>query len=616
MTTKQGYVNISSMEKQGKSKLEHIRHSLAHLLAAAVLKLYPKTKNTIGPAIENGFYYDFDFSSPISDKDLPKIEKKMRQILKTWETFAEIKITHSEAKKIYSGNPYKLELISELESEKESITLYYSGPKEKIPDKETLLQTTNYKLPTGFIDLCRGGHVENMKEIDREAFKLSHIAGAYWRGDEKNKMLTRIYGLAFDTKEELDEYIKQQEEAKKRDHKKLGKELGLFIFSPLIGSGLPLFTPKGTIIRNELEHFIDELNKEYGYQNVWIPHIAKPELYKISGHWDKFKKDLFHVKGVKDEFVIKPMNCPHHTQIYASQPRSYRDLPIRYYETTTVYRDEQSGELGGLVRVRSITQDDGHVFLRPDQIEEEFDIILSMQEKILKAVHLTDYRLSLSLRDPKKKKAYLGDDATWEHAQKTMARILKKKKIDFKEIEGEAAFYGPKIDLIVKDNLGREWQLSTIQLDFNMPERFGLEYTDKDNKKKTPVMIHRAFMGSTERFISVLIEHFAGAFPVWLSPLQVVILPISEENQGSYAQEVEKSLKEAGYRVEYRGEGESLSKRIRGAQLEKIPYTVVIGEKEQKGGTITVEGRGDERYPNIKIDEFIKLLKEKVENKS
>ena len=579
-------------------KLEHIRHSLAHLLAAAVLELWPDTKNTIGPAIENGFYYDFEFSSPISDKDLSKIEKKMRAILKTWKAFEEREVTEKEAKEFYKDNPYKQEIIDEIISKGEKITLYTSGK---------------------FTDLCRGGHIENIKDIDREAFKLSHIAGAYWRGDVKNKMLTRIYGLAFETKKKLDEYEKLQEEAKKRDHRKLGKELDLFTFSPLVGSGLPMFTPKGTLIRNLIAEKIQSVQEGFGFQKVWIPHIAKRDLYEMSGHWDKFKDDLFHVKGKeKTEFVMKPMNCPHHTQIYASRPRSYRDLPIRYMEITTNYRDEQPGELLGLTRVRSLTQDDGHVFCTIDQIKDEVKKIIHVIREFyisLEMFNEEDYWVSLSVRDPKNTDQYLGHPEHWDKAEKILEEIAKEEKLNYKRVEGEAAFYGPKIDFMFKDSLGREWQLATVQIDFVMPERFSLEYTDKDNSKKTPIMIHRAVSGSLERFMAILIEHFAGAFPLWLSPVQIAILPISEEKHGEYGRGIYDSLKKAGFRVELNEKGESLSKRIREAKTQKIPYLVVIGDKEVKAKTITVEGRGDERYPGITIEEFVKLLKEKVDSK-
>lgn len=569
-------------------QLEHMRHTLAHLLAAAVMKHYPDAKPTLGPAIEGGFYYDFDFGDEkIAEDDLKAIEKTMKKLLPSWTEFEGKEVSPDEARDYFKENEYKKELIDELEKKGETITFYTSG---------------------GFTDLCRGGHVDNpAKDIDPKGFTLDRIAGAYWRGDENNSMLTRIYGLAFESEGQLNEYTEKREEALKRDHKKLGKELGLFTFSDLVGQGLPLFTPKGTILRRELENFIEALNREYGYERVWIPHLAKPDLYKTSGHWDKFSDDLFHVQGATGEFVVKPMNCPHHTQIYASEARSYRDLPVRLHETTTVYRDEQSGELSGLTRVRSITQDDGHVFLRPDQIEEEFGRILEMQRKVLNAVGFSDYWISLSLRDPSNKEAYLGDDAVWENAQSTMESILKKQGVEFKTVEGEAAFYGPKMDLQATDSLGREWQLSTIQLDFNMPARFDLEYTDEDGEKKTPIMIHRAFMGSTERFIGMLIEHFAGVFPLWLSPVQVKILPIGEAHH-EYAQNVQEELKEVGFRVELDDGGDSLGKKIRNWKVEKVPYALVIGDSEMDSKKVTLESRDKGKEGEFDINALIDRL--------
>lgn len=573
--------------------LDHLRHSTAHLLAAAVMNLWPDTKRTIGPSIENGFYYDFEFSQPISETDLPAIEAEMRKIAPTWKKFERHELTPAQAKKGFPHNPYKHELIDEFSNEGQVLTFYKSGD---------------------YWDLCRGGHVENpSKEL--KYFKLLSLAGAYWRGDEKNKMLTRIYGTAFPTQKELDAHLKMLEEAKKRDHRKLGIELDLFTTSDLVGAGLPLFTPRGTIIRDELEGYVAELNKQYGYQKVWIPHIGKPELYKISGHWDKFSDNLFHVKGAHDEFVIKPMNCPHHTQIYASKARSYKDLPVRLHETTTIYRDEKSGQLGGLTRVRSITQDDGHTFLRPDQIEDEFDTLLTIQRKVLGAVGLTDYWISLSLRDPNNKKAYLGDDAVWEQAQAMMHKILTKKGIAFKPIEGEAAFYGPKMDLVAKDSIGREWQLSTIQLDFNMPRRFGLEYTDKDGSKQTPIMIHRAFMGSTERFIGVLIEHFAGAFPVWLSPVQVAVLPVKTDHNepaARYAQE----LRAHGIRASVDDSNETIGNKIRKASGEKIPYQLVFGDKEINSDELMVRIRGEKDQKKMTRQGFLTTVTTQISTRA
>jgi len=575
------------------SEVEKIRHSLAHLLAASVLELWPSTKIAIGPTVENGFYYDFDFAQSISDSDLEKIEKKMKQILSTWDKFEKITETKESAQARYAKNEYKKELTQEITDKKEEITSYKSG---------------------NFIDLCRGGHVKSAKEIKPDSFKLTHVAGAYWRGDEKNPMLTRIYGVAFETKKELNEYLAQVEEAKKRDHKKLGKELGLFVNSELVGAGLPLFTPKGTVVWQELRKFSDNLKKEAGYLEVHIPHIAKPDLYKTSGHLEKFADDVFYVKGKDSEFIIKPMNCPHHTQIYASQIRSYRDMPIKYFETTTVYRDEKAGELGGLTRVRSITQDDSHAFAREDQVEEVFDVLIKGVLQVVKALKLDDYRIDLSLRDTKDKKSYLGDDATWERAQKEMKEILKKNKVKHEIAEGEAAFYGPKMDFVINDSLGREWQIATIQLDLNMPSLFGLQYIDKSGTKKTPIMVHSAFLGSIERFMGIIIEHFAGAFPIWLSPDQVWVVPVSDKFN-TYGKKVMKQLQEAGIRADICDASESLGKKIRNGETNKLPYLLIVGEKEKKAESVAVRSREKGDAGTTKIEKFIEKVSKEIEEK-
>jgi threonyl-tRNA synthetase len=575
-------------------KLSHKRHTLAHLLAQAVLEHFPNALPTLGPAIENGFYYDFDFGAEkLGDEDLKKIQKSMRKNLNKWTEFSHREVSEKEAKEIFAQNPYKLELIDEIISRGEKITLYSCG---------------------GFEDLCRGGHSENpAKEISGNAFKITHQAGAYWRGDEKNKMLTRIYGLAFDSEAELKAYEAQIEEAKKRDHRKLGAELDLFTFSDLIGPGLPLFTPKGTILRDTIVEKISNIQKRFNYQKVTIPHITKAELYKTSGHYDKYGEDLFKVKGRGDtEFCIKPMNCPHHTQIFAAKPRSYKDLPLRYVETTTVYRDEQAGELMGLSRVRSITQDDGHIFCRPDQVEEEIKNIIYIIKEFYSSLGMLEdgkYWVSLSVRDPKDLDKYIGDENIWDTAEKTLEDICQKEGLNYKRVEGEAAFYGPKIDFQFKDAIGREWQLGTAQLDFNMPNRFGLEYTDKDGEKKTPVMIHRAIAGSLERFLSVAIEHFAGAFPVWLSPVQVAVVPVNAEAHGEYAREVYEKLLSEDVRAEIMDENESLGKRVRYIKTQKIPFTLVIGDKEKESGRLTAEGRNDEKHENLSVEEIISLIK-------
>jgi len=577
-----------------KSSIEEARHSLAHLLAAAVLKLWPDTKNTIGPAIDNGFYYDFEFSKPISEKDLPRIEAAMREIVKEWDGFESEKVSVDDAQKKFQHNPYKIELIKEIAARKEPLTLYTSGT---------------------FVDLCRGGHVNDMKEIPSGAWKLDRVAGAYWRGDEKNTMLTRIYGLAFSSKEELEAFEKQRTEAKERDHRKIGKELDLFTFSDLVGSGLPLFTPKGTILRDELITYSEQLQKKHGFQKVWIPHITKIDLYKTSGHWDKFGDELFLVKSqeTKDQFALKPMNCPHHTQIYASRPRSYRDLPVRLMETTTCYRDEKAGELLGLSRVRSFNQDDAHIFCTMEQIEQEFRNIMSMIKEMYAALGLS-FRARLSFRDPKESSKQLGDPAQWDFAEKTIEDIAKKLELNYFIAPGEAAFYGPKIDILVTDALGREWQCATQQLDFVQPSRFKLEYTDSDGSKKTPVMIHKALLGSIERFLSVYIEHTGGAFPLWLSPVQARVIPIGDAHQ-DFAATVTAKLLTANIRADRDSSDQNLGKKIRAGKMEKIPYLLIIGDKELAGEAATIESRSGNLGP-APIDSIIQRLTDEITKKS
>ncbi len=552
-------------------KLADKRHTLAHLLAAAVMKLYPDAKRTIGPAIDDGFYFDFEFSSPVSEKDFPKIEKEMRKLLPSWKSFERSELNAEEAKKEYPGNPYKHELIDEFTADGSKVSFYKSG---------------------NYWDLCKGGHAGNpAEEIASDSWKLDRIAGAYWRGDEKNKMLTRIYALAFDTKEELEKHIAMREEAKKRDHRKIAREQGWLVFSDLVGTGMPLFTPKGNIIRAEIVKLSRELNESLGFGEVRTPNVNKAELFKISGHYDKYKEDMLSVKSqyVEDEMFLKPMNCPQHTQIYASDQRSYRDLPIRFSDFATLYRDERPGELSGLTRLRSFAQDDGHIFCREDQIESEISNVLEAIQKAL-GIYKIDYWMRLSLRDPNKKEKYLGSDEVWEKSQPIMRSLLEKKKIPFKEALGEAAFYGPKIDIMAIDAIGREWQISTIQLDLNMPGRFGLVYTDADGKEKTPVMIHRALIGSPDRFMGVLIEHYAGAFPLWLSPVQVTILPVSEKH-AAYGADILNALKKAGIRAELDDANESLGKKIRNAKTSKVPYVMVVGDKEMESNSVTLENR-------------------------
>ncbi|USN53169.1 MAG: threonine--tRNA ligase [Candidatus Nomurabacteria bacterium] len=579
--------------KEQAEKLQHIRHSFAHLLAAAVLRLWPDTKPTIGPAIENGFYYDFEFKSPISDKDLPKIEKMMRKTLQDWKGFERFEVSANEAKKEFKTNDFKLELIKDLEKEKQAITIYQSGH---------------------FRDLCRGGHVEDMKEMNPEAFGLAKTAGAYWRGDEKKPMLTRIYGYAFATKDELEAYKKMLEEAEKRDHRKLGQELDLFTFSEYVGAGLPLYTPRGTVLIREISAYLNELKASKGYDFVDIPHIAKSELYKTSGHWDKFKDGIFKVQGQSEEFVLKPMNCPHHTQIYASQLRSYRDLPLRYAEITKQYRDEQSGELHGLSRVRSITIDDTHIFCRQDQMLEEAKNAFAIIAEFSKTLGL-HYRVTLSVRDPKRKKDYLGSDEVWEKAEQALAQVLKDEGQEFTVEEGEAAFYGPKIDFHQLDAIGRTWQLSTIQLDFNQPERFKLEYTDTKGEKVRPVMLHIAVAGSLERFLSIAIEHFAGAFPLWLSPSQVQLIPVTSKHE-EFVLQMADEFRTQGIRVDVDLMNETVGNKIRKAIKRKVPYLLVIGDKELASPKLHVRKRGSEEVHEYTKKKFFEDIQEKIAQRS
>jgi len=572
-------------------KLTRIRHSLAHLLAMAVKEKDPEVKLGIGPVIDTGFYYDFEFSKAYSPspEDLKQFEVRMRELIKEKLPFTISDIRTDEAQKLFNNEPYKQELIKELTGEGETLTVYTSGT---------------------FTDLCAGPHVKNTSEIDPDAFTITHSAGAYWRGSEKNIMLTRIYGAAFAHPKELIEWKHIKDEAALRDHRKLGRELGLFAFSDLVGPGLPLFTPKGTKMRDLIVEKIQSLQEGYGYERVTIPHITKKELYETSGHWEKFKDDLFHVHGRGDtEFVMKPMNCPHHTQIFASAQRSYRDLPVRYMETTMVYRDEQQGELLGLSRVRAISQDDGHVFCRMDQVGDEVANIISVIKSFYTDLGMFaegKYWVSLSVRDMAHKEKYLGDDTHWGEAEEVLEECAKKEDLNYKRIEGEAAFYGPKLDFMFKDSLGREWQLGTVQVDFVMPERFGLEYTGEDGKKERPVMIHRAIAGSLERFMSIIIEHFAGAFPVWLSPVQAVILPVGGAHK-EYAREVLGELKKRGVRVEVDERDESLGKRIRDAKMQKLPFILVVGDKEVSSHTITTEGR-EGTLGAMSIEDFISQL--------
>lgn len=573
--------------------LERLRHSCAHLLAAAILVLYPKAKRTIGPAIENGFYYDFDFGDEkVSEADFAKIDQKMRELAKSWKSFERRDISKEDAITLFSNNEYKRELIEEFTKDEQALTLYQSGE---------------------YVDLCRGGHCEHP---DRELkhFKLLSVAGAYWRGSEKNKMLTRIYGTCFSTKEELDAYITQQEEAKKRDHKKIGKDQELFLISQDVGPGFPLYMPKGFLLRRTLERWMTDEKEKRGYQFVWTPHVAKSDLYKKSGHWQKYDAMFSPMKIDDDDYVVKPMNCPHHFQIYNERPRSYRELPLRIAENATVYRYEKAGEVNGLLRVRSLTQDDSHIFVRHNQIAQEIDHILDLALHIFQTFGFSDYRARISIRDPKNPDKYMGDPAIWDKAEASLEEAAKRLNLPFFIGEGEAAFYGPKIDIMVKDAIGREWQLTTCQLDFVQPENFDLSYTTEESKKERPAVLHVAILGSFDRFLAVLIEHFGGIFPLWLAPVQTVTIPIAERHAAE-AESMAAQLRESGIRAVADSKNDPLSKKIREHTLQKVPYLAIIGDKEIEQHTVSVRARSGGDQKSMPLSEFLATLHSEIERK-
>lgn len=605
------------MNKPINYPIETIRHSTAHLLAAAVLELYPKTKLGVGPVIENGFFYDFDIRDAegkqvkLTSNDLLRIDKRMREIAKKGVNFRREEMPLEAAINFFSdyGQDFKVELLRDLKTR--GTTRVRAEEAQDInpekPDAVSVYWTGN------FVDLCRGPHVGSTRDLG--TWKLTSLAGAYWRGNENNPQLQRIYGLAFAEQEELDVYLKMLIEAEKRDHRKIGKELGLFTFSELVGPGLPLFTPRGAHLRQALEQFVLELQEPLGYERTWIPHITKSALYATSGHLEKFTDDLFYVRSKKseDEFVLKPMNCPHHTQIYDSAPRSYRDLPVRFSEVTTVYRDENTGQLQGLTRVRSLTQDDAHIFCTPDQVKAEATKIYKIISKFYKVFKMP-LRARLSLHDEAHLEKYLGDKKAWEKAETVLGNLLREFKIKYEEARGEAAFYGPKIDFIASDALGREWQLATIQLDFNLPERFSLTYVDKDGKEKRPVMIHRAILGSVERFLGVLIEHFAGAFPTWLAPSQVVVIPVGTRHFKS-ARKLGKLLSKSSIRAEVDEARETVGYKIRKAEKSRVPYMLVIGDKEMSLKTLAVRRRGQIKVQKMSFKNFLARLQKEIINK-
>ena len=567
-------------------------HSSSHLMAEALESLYPGIKFGIGPAIENGFYYDVDFGGrQITEADLRAIETKMMELARSKESFTRREVSKDEALKTFSekGDEYKCELIGELEDG--TITFYTNG---------------------NFTDLCRGPHLRDTSVI--KAVKLTSIAGAYWRGDEKRQMLTRIYGITFPKKSMLDEYLVLMEEAKKRDHRKLGKEMELFAFSSRVGQGLPLWLPKGTELRERLENFLRKIQKSYGYQQVITPHIGNKDLYVTSGHYAKYGKDSFqpiHTPQEGEEFLLKPMNCPHHCEIYRTKPRSYKDLPLRFAEFGTVYRYEQSGELHGLTRVRGFTQDDAHLFCRPDQLKEEFCKVIDIILYVFKTLDFNEYVAQISLRDPDNREKYIGSDENWAKAEQAIIDAAAEKGLNTVVEYGEAAFYGPKLDFMVKDAIGRKWQLGTIQVDYNLPERFELEYTGSDGQKHRPVMIHRAPFGSLERFVAVLLEHTGGKLPLWLTPDQAVILPVSEKFT-DYAKKVCDLLNNSDIRASIDDRNETIGKRIRESELKRIPFLLIVGEKEMTEGTVSVRRQGGKDEGSMKAEDFAAMVTDEV----
>jgi threonyl-tRNA synthetase len=577
-------------DKEGKHAFWH---TSAHLMAEAIEAIYPGTKFGIGPTIENGFYYDIDLplGKVLAEKDLETIESKMLELARQKNNITRSDISKDEALKLFQakGDQYKVELINDLEDG--TITLYHQG---------------------NFTDLCRGPHLPNTEPI--KAIKLLNIAGAYWRGDEKNKMLTRIYGITFPKAKLLDEYLILLEEAKKRDHRKIGKEMDLFTFSQDVGMGLPLWMPKGAILREQLENFLKKVQKKFGYEPVITPHIGDVKLYKTSGHYEKYGKDSFQVIKTPqegEEYLLKPMNCPHHCEIYKARPRSYKDLPIRFAEFGTVYRYEQSGELHGLTRVRGFTQDDAHIFCTPDQLKDEFKKVIDIIFIIFKALDFKDFTAQISLRDPNNKQKYIGSDENWEKAERAIIEAAAEKGLNTITETGEAAFYGPKLDFMIKDAVGRSWQLGTIQVDYNLPERFQLEYIGSDDQRHRPVMIHRAPFGSMERFVAVLIEHTVGKFPLWLTPEQVVVLPISEK-YNDYARKVSNNLNICDIRTVVDERNEKIGRKIRDNELKRIPYLLIVGEKEAESDSVSVRRQGQGDKGSMTIDEFARFIGEEV----
>ena len=575
------------MEKDKQQEIEKARHSLAHILAKAIVSLYPKTKLTIGPAIDDGFYYDIDLDENLTPDHFPAIEKKMKEIINKGEPFVRKVVSKEEALKLFKDNEYKTEIINEL-PEGEEVSIYYTGD--------------------DFFDLCRGPHVESSKNLQNYAYKIHAVNGAYWRGNEKNKMLQRVYAYAYPDKKQLNEHIQMIEEAKKRDHRKLGRELKLFMISPE-GPGFPFYLPKGMILRNVLTDYWRQVHTEAGYKEIMTPIMLNRHLWETSGHWDHYKQNMFTSTIDDDTYAIKPMNCPGGVLVYKSEPHSYRDLPLRLGELGLVHRYEKSGELGGLLRVRSFTQDDAHIFMTPSQIKDEIKNVVALIDKIYKVFNFT-YHVELSTRPENS----MGSDEDWEMATNGLKNALDELGLSYVINEGDGAFYGPKIDFHLKDTIGRTWQCGTIQLDFQLPQRFELEYTGEDGEKHRPIMIHRVIYGSLERFIGLLIENFAGAFPLWLSPEQVRVLSLTERNT-DYVDKIVARLQQEGLRVEADNRNEKIGYKIREALNEKVPYLIIVGDEEEKNGTISIRGRGFENKSGLNLDDFIARLKDEIETK-
>src|SRR6266487_895368 len=617
-------VVIEHEESVNYTPLERMRHSAAHIMAEAVQEMFPDAKFAIGPAIEDGFYYDFDLPRPLTPADFPEIAQRMAKIVAGKYPFVRDHWSRLKALEYFrsKGQSYKVEIIENLPDEEQANAYQQRNDfpelcrvqeSENWPGEVTIYQQHN------FLDMCRGPHVEHTGQIG--SFKLMRVAGAYWRGDENRPMLQRLYGTAWFTQEELDEYLWSLEEALKRDHRKLGRELKLFVLSDELPAGVPMFLPRGETLRHQMESYVRETQERYGYQHVWTAHLGKVRLYKTSKHWFTYRENMFPVmqgeqeSSEDDAYVLKPMNCPHHITLYKAQMHSYRELPVRYAEFATLYRYEKAGTLTGLARVRSLTQDDAHVFMRPDQIQEEFNRAIDLTMEVFNTYGLKDYWIALSLRDPNHKEHYAGGDDAWEKAESALREAVKNKGIEAREMIGEAAFYGPKTDFMVRDALGRDWQCSTVQLDFVQPENFQLEYIGEDGQPHRPVMIHRAVTGSTERFMALIIEHFAGAFPVWLAPVQVMIIPIADRHQ-EYANQVLDTLKSAGVRAEVDNRSERMNAKVRDAQLMKIPYMLVVGDKEASENAVSVRLRTNENLGATPLDKFLAHIMEIINTKS